>query len=116
MAEDGERVQQVGTLKLYPSQDKLSEWQTSTPAVLNNPKELATVTMCPWLISSIVGRKALVVWKKSEIQVLEVTLHISSKTQDHRTNFGAYNVTLPNSFKNILHSSKRETPLSVWLT
>lgn len=35
--------------------------RTSTPAVLNKPKELATVTMWPWFSSSILGRNALVV-------------------------------------------------------
>lgn len=35
---------------------------TSIPAVLNKPRELATVTMWPWFSSSILGRKALVVW------------------------------------------------------
>ncbi len=37
---------------------------TSTPAVLKRPSELATVTMWPWFISSILGRNALVVWKR----------------------------------------------------
>lgn len=37
---------------------------TSTPAVLNKPRELATVTMWPWFSSSILGRNALVVWGK----------------------------------------------------
>lgn len=36
---------------------------TSIPAVLNKPKELATVTMWPWFSSSILGRNALVVWR-----------------------------------------------------
>lgn len=35
---------------------------TSIPAVLNKPRELATVTMWPWFSSSILGRNALVVW------------------------------------------------------
>lgn len=34
---------------------------TSIPAVLNKPRELATVTMWPWFSSSILGRNALVV-------------------------------------------------------
>lgn len=36
---------------------------TSIPAVLNKPRELATVTMWPWFSSSILGRNALVVWE-----------------------------------------------------
>lgn len=35
---------------------------TSIPAVLNKPRELATVIMWPWFSSSILGRNALVVW------------------------------------------------------
>lgn len=39
---------------------------TSIPAVLNKPRELATVTMWPWFSSSILGRNALVVWASGQ--------------------------------------------------
>ena len=47
--------------------DRSCALPTSTPAVLKRPRELATVTMCPWFISSILGRKALVVWKGERV-------------------------------------------------
>lgn len=51
----------VGTMDVYVL---LCMIPTSTPAVLNKPRELATVTMWPWFSSSILGRNALVVWGK----------------------------------------------------
>lgn len=93
--------------------EMLPMWQTSTPAVLNSPKELATVTMWPWLISSIVGRKAFVVWK-SEMQSFrtDVTRFLRNPTEDRKTKFYPWNVLVPKFLKKCLTVIEKRRPFT----